>query len=313
MQPYWRRCATLLFFSLASFGQDPRDPDGLTRLVESSPTCDFNALWDSLGLTQPWEFGRVDPQHARRPCRISRVFEGDGLETPQRILVLYEPNARRAFYLRYVREQGAWRFQGAHMAESKNYPHRHEAVRAPGDRVYFRVSTQGASGSDIDSELEEWFDLARPEFKPVLALPVNGYDLRYGFGISRRVRAIIHPSDGSEDRQILADVDVRLALRDRAVGHLDFRAIYAPDETGTMRLTNVAGAGSMKAFESIFWIGEGGPSNEVLIPYAFSGLRALALEAKQKKDRDLAGALHFFLSQMKPDVPQVRELKAILR
>lgn len=80
-----------------------------------------------------------------------------------------------------------------------------------------------------------------------------------------------------------------------------------------MRLADITGAVSMKDFEPMYWIGESGPSNEALLPYAFSGLQALALEAKQKKDPDLVGALHFFLSQMKPDVPQVRELKAILR
>jgi hypothetical protein len=300
----------VLLSALVAFGQDPRDPDRLVRLVESSPRCDFNALWNSLGLTQPWEFARVDPRYATRPCRISRVFDGGGPAGPQRILVLFDPDARRAFYLRYVRQQSAWRFQGDHMAESKNYPHRHEVVHGPGDLVYLRISTQGASGSDIDSELEQWFDLARSQFTPVLMKPVAGRVRRHGFGISRRVRATIRPSDG-DGRQLIAEVEVTLEVQDRAVGDLRYRAIYAPNATGVMRLAEVAGPGSMREFESLYWIGEDGPSDEVLLPHAFQGLRVLALEAKERNP-ELAEALRFFLSQMKPDLPQVQELKAIL-
>lgn len=298
----------VLVSALAALGQDPRDPDGLVRLVESSPGCDFNALWDALGLNQPWEFGRVGPQHATRPCRISRVFEEDASNAPQRILALFDPDARRAYYLRYVR-RNAWRFEGAQMVESKNHPHRHEVVRA-GDRLYLRVSTQGASGSDIDSELEQWFDLARPAFQPVLTLPVTGHELRYGFGISRKVRTTIRPS-AADGRLLIAEVEVKLYLHDRAIGDLAYRASYAPDTLGAMRLAEMPGPGSSKEFESFTQIREDGPSNEALLPYAFSGLRALALEAREKNPY-LAEALRFFLSQMKSELPQVQELKAIL-
>jgi hypothetical protein len=198
------------------------------------------------------------------------------------------------------------------MVERKNHPHRHEVVHGRGDQVYLRVSTQGASGSDIDSEVEQWFDLVRPEFAAVLSLPVVGHEQRHGFGISRRFRSTIRSLE-ADSRHLIAAFEVTLLVLGRPVGEVRYRAVYVPDATGMMRLSEASGPGSLQDFQSMLTIGDDGPSNEFLLPHAFAGLRALALEARRSKSPDLADGLRFLLRQMKPNNSQVRQLKAILR
>ncbi len=109
------------------------------------------------------------------------------LDPDQMILVVQGDATPADIYLRFLQEKpGSWRFAGADWVAIYNHPRRHEVDRSTG-KPFLRVSSQGDRGSDVDSEIEDWFDLTQPGFEPAFSFPVQGYQQRFGFGISRRI------------------------------------------------------------------------------------------------------------------------------
>jgi len=229
---------------------------------------------------------------------------------PDQIILLIQGDTRPAdIYLRFLQEKtGTWRFTGAHEAEIHNHPRRHEVDRY-GGHPFLRVSSQGLRGSDVDNEIEDWFDLSQPGFEPVFSFPVQGRQQRLGFGIGREIFTVLI---GKRD-EIDAVLEVHFSGAGHDLGVNEYNGVYKrTGEVGKYRLESAYSSVLRRTkipnadFEALADLEEG-PSDEELIRYAMPGLRDLA----KGDDNSAKGWLKQMLAQLS-DTPEVRELKALL-
>jgi len=222
-----------------------KNPYDLARFIDSHLNFDWEPLWKALGseslLIQPC--GKLS--NGREGCSTELITVLD----PDQVIVLIQGDATPAdIYLRFMRgDAGTWRFAGAHPAFIHNHPRRHEVARF-GGKPFLRVSGQGVSGSDEDSEVEDWFDLSQPGLTPVFSFPVQGNQRRLGFGIGRRVFTYLN---GSADR-IDVTLEVQFMAFDHELGIAEFSAVYkrAP---GTEKFAFAAVKGSCRKQSSRIW------------------------------------------------------------
>jgi hypothetical protein len=138
-----------------------KDPYDLARFIDSHLGFDWDVLWKALGtegeFIQPC--GKLSDGKQGCTTELITVFNPD-----QAILLVQGDATPADIYIRYMQEKnGRWRFSGVQEAFVHNHPRRHEVDRSFGT-PFLRVGSQGIRGSDVDSEVENWYDLTRPDF-----------------------------------------------------------------------------------------------------------------------------------------------------
>ncbi len=187
------RFASIVLVSSVAFAQTApapeivraaKSPYDLARYIDSHVGFEWGPLWNALGVG-----GSLRPCENSGDCSTELITV---LDPPQTILVIDTPWETEV-YVRYLgSEKEGWRQAGAHSAFIKNYPRRHSMTRV-GKQPFLRVASQGVSGSGVSSEVEQWFDLSRPEFKPVFSFTSQGSQNRLGFGLNRELHAFASP------------------------------------------------------------------------------------------------------------------------
>jgi len=288
-----------------------KNPYDLARFIDSHLGFDWDVLWKALViqplLIQPC--GKLS--NGKRQCSTELIT----VLHPDQIILIVQGDATPAdIYFRFLQEKsGSWRFAGAFWAAIHNHPRRHEVDRSTG-KPFLRVSSQGLRGSDVDSEIEDWFDLTQSGFDPVFSFTVQGYQQRFGFGISRRIVGTIIAQKNAID--VVLDVHFEGSDNDGKydLGTTDYRAVYTQARGAklfTLQTVDAWLSGQTKLslveFEALADLDQG-PSEEDLIRYNILQLSKIA----SGRDSATKRWLKQFLTRVK-DTPAVRELKALLR
>jgi len=266
-----------------------KSPTTLARYVESHSAIDWKALRSALGLKEevPWlapcggDFGECSAEIVAlaSPDQAIVIIRGGGLSFA-------------AEYLRYLLgANGDWQFAGENSASKRNGPSNHEVMRV-GGKPFLKISSDHSEGgAAISQEIEDWFDLAQPDFEPVFSFTVDGSQGRWGFGVSRTVhaQASLSQTPGVERIDMILSVqfDGMRGLNanawysgvwERSANERKFALLRACTEMFCKE------AMSTKDFEDLA-DPVNGPSNEKLLEYALPGLQEIAMgsdpEAKQ--------------------------------
>lgn len=286
-----------------------RSPYELARYVNSHADIDWRALWVALGGAGNAALGCGNAFSGDYPCSAIAMTVKD----PDQVIVILERKYIGAGYLRFQQDaKSAWRLTGQFEAYVKNHPVRHELFRF-GGKPFLKVSMQGMSGSGLDSEFEDWFDLTLRSFEPVFGVTVQGFHMRVGFGPSSKLKTVVRSQvlDGGVE-EIQVSAVVQFSLRgEQDLGSETFTGVYRRG-LGQRKFSFVSAtwrgaAMSETEFSRVANIPEEGPSNEKLLVYAFDGLKRVAAG----KDVGAKNWLRFALTQCK-DTPERRTLLGLL-
>jgi hypothetical protein len=216
-------------------------------------------------------------------------------------------------YLRYFgSEDKGWRVGGSYAAPIKNYPRRHGIARV-GGKPFLQIASQGVTGSDVSSEIENWFDLSQPSLEPAFSFAPQGHQNRLGFGVSRTIHASASPGAIGPTETIELILEVRYSGFEIDLGAGEYSATFerGPQQKSfTLRKAETIQARpqtiSNKAFEDLVDLNEG-PTNEQLLIYALPRLKEVAAG----KNADAKEWLKLMLSNCK-DTPEKRTLLELL-
>jgi hypothetical protein len=196
------RLAAIIILSSVAFAQNAQEhaqepeivraaksPYDLVRYINSHDDIDWKPLWQILGVDA--QFGLT----CSRNCAAELIV----IENPEQAILIVNASLPYDAYLRFEKGPvGEWRVTGKYQANVwDGAPHRHEIVRA-GNTQFLLVSTHSAHGSDIDEEMEVWFDLSRPSFQPVFSYGLRGDEDALEAGISRDIEAFAHANSSTE-------------------------------------------------------------------------------------------------------------------
>jgi hypothetical protein len=218
-------------------------------------------------------------------------------------------------YIRYTHQpDGTWRCEGAQIFEIRNYPRRHEIDRTSG-KPFLRISGEGSRGSGLGEEFEQWFDLNQPGFEPVFGFPVQGFESRMGFGISRKISSYVWTDKGSIDAHLQVGLTGQGENGEINLGTVAATAIYSRNgDSGEFRCRSAyidmlkKTRMSCAEFQSLANLGEDSPTEEALIRFTLPKLEEIASGVDSREKRWLKA----YLTRVK-DIPEVRELKTLLR
>jgi hypothetical protein len=179
------RLITLGLFVISGYGQSvkqaheelanaARNPYELARYIDSHAGFEWAPLWKALRVTNPPIMPKCEPKPFSSSCPVDLIT----VLKPSQVIVAVQSWPEDA-YLRFLRDASGWRYAGSYEAFKKNFAGRHEVSRIAG-KPFLRVSCQGASGSNWDSEYEQWLDLTQPDFEPVFGFTVQGSEGHMG-------------------------------------------------------------------------------------------------------------------------------------
>jgi hypothetical protein len=300
------RLLLLGIIAISACSRNAINPYDLAKSIDSH-NVDWASIWRKLGVTDPPDIPRCDPSSGLL-CSAAAITV---FNPSQVIVAVFGPED---VYLRFLEAGSGWRYAGNYIAIEKNFGQRYEISRRF-DKSFLRVSTQGANGSNWDSEIEAWFDLSLPDFKPVFGFTAQGSENRMGLGISREVHAGVL-GWGSDPDTIDLDVEIRYSSGyDIDLGFARYKATYErPAKKAEYSLREVrpfqsdSPAISNKAFEDLADIVDDGISNEQLLIYTQPRLKQIA----SGLNADAKDWLRSVLSVCK-DTPEKRTLQALLQ
>jgi hypothetical protein len=299
------RLIALAIFAIPVCAQNTANPYDLAGDIDSHNVA-WASIWKKLGVTKPPDMPRCEVDWQ---CLADVVTV---LNPSQAILVVVAKPEN--VYLRFIADGVGWRYAGHHISVKKNFGERYQISRMLG-KTFLRVSSQGANGGDIDSEVESWFDLSLPDFEPVFEFTVQGSEIRFGVGVSRWV----HATAAAAAESIEVDLEVRYSeALDVDLGFARYKATYArAADQKKFSLREVhpffsdAPEISNKDFEDMASI-DGAttnehPTNERLLIYTLPRLKEIA----SGPDSEVKEWLRDILSVCK-DTPEKRTLQALL-
>jgi hypothetical protein len=287
-------------------------PFDLAQSIDSGNFIDWKAVSTRIGATDnsPVLPPCGDPQYS--PCSTELITVQN---PPQVILLVQQTDSREDLFLRFSKEDNGWRFAGYHIAPLKYYPSRHGMMRFD-SKPFLKVSVQGESGTGLASEIEEWFDLTLPEFKPVFSFLVQGHRSLTDIDIAREVYGFASQDRGSTVETIRLGLLVRFSFDDNDLGELDFSGIYERSSGDSKFQLRRAGinrdyAGSLvpmanKDFEDLTEMYPG-PGIEKLLVYVLPGLQELASGTDVQTKKELKTLLEGC-----KNTSEKRELEALL-
>jgi hypothetical protein len=316
-----KRAAVAIVLSSIAFSQDARrddivvaskSPTELARYIESHKVFDWVALARALGIPPPGQYDfRCGAAVVENPCSTQVV---NVLNPDQAILIVQgELLSLRDVYLRYVRKpNGEWQFSGERTAFVKEYPRRHEVARLTG-RPFLKIASDHSQiGFALMQEVEDWFDLTQPGFEPAFSFtPVGSYE-PFAFAVGRAVSAqcVYRQVSGVETIDLILDVHFNGPGLDIPA---TYTGVYGRPAGGKKFSLRAAYSGwdpkasiPLKDFEDLAGF-DGGPADERLVTYAFSGLQKIA----SGSDHDAREWLTFVLEHVE-DIPEKRTLLEML-
>jgi hypothetical protein len=276
----------------------PLSPFDLAQSVDSVARIDWNSAWKRLGRTDepPAALHCGDPRYS--PCSAEVITV---LNPAQVILLLTSGSpVTMDYYLRFSNQADTWKFTGYYEAFLRYYDRRHELMRF-GDRPFLKISVQGASGTGVASEIEEWFDLTQVDFDPVFSFPVQGHVALMDRAIGREFKGFASQDRRSNVESIDVTLNVRFTFEDNDLGDTTFSGVYERP-TGKAKFslqrayafTNIAQRPAVPNmsngdFEKMADIE--GTSIERLLAYALPGLKRIALSDDEDTKEDLRALL----------------------
>jgi hypothetical protein len=292
--------------------QTSLSPSTLAEAIDSGQAIDWAATWKALGRTEPPPpLPRCgDPNYS--PCTTELISIPN---PPQMILLLQTALPKIDYYLRFMGRGDSWHFAGYYAANLKYYPRGHGTLRFEG-KPFLKISVQGEGGTGFASEMEEWFDLTLPSFKPVFEFPAQGDDdMLPGPRIDRAVYGSASEQTGTGRESIAFTLLVRFSFEGTALGEANFLGIYVRSPHGSS--FELQSAYLYRDDDSPRQVPNGefvamtrmleGPSTDKLVSYTLPGLRKIAAG----RDSRLKSELRTLL-QSCADSPEKTELQQIL-
>jgi hypothetical protein len=212
-------------------------------------------------------------------------------------------------HFRFLQNGEKWQFAGHVRAYLKNHPRRPEIPHV-GDRPFLTISMQGISGTGIDGEFQQWFDLSQPYLNPVFGFTVQGEE--YGSAITRTVRSDAWAGRVGRADMITLTTRIDFSIEETHLDTVQYTATYQrePGERKFSLKTVDSGGKTIRAkeFYAISNIQEDPlPCQQVLI-YAMPSLAKVA----SGTDSSAKEALRSYLELCKEDTPATKALLDLL-
>jgi hypothetical protein len=316
----------LIACSVATTGQPAVDladaaksPIALARYIDTHIGFAWEPLWAALGVDTADALNSYFRCENRVDCKTDLLTFSDPDQT-----ILLITNDPWQTYLRYFgTSMTGWRFAGAYTPMPMRYfKERHGALRFH-NKPFLRIASQGASGSDVGSEYEEWFDLTQPDFKPVFSFSPQGWGLDYVtpeppvIVINHRYKELASAIQGDPGETIRLHIEVSFTGRDDSrefdLGSAGYDGVYSRDQGQKMFTLRAAYTALNKtaripnerfqALDGSFYF-----KNEEVLFYLLNRLKQIA----SGPDSAEKGFLRSFLTKCK-DTPEKRALQALMK
>jgi hypothetical protein len=299
--------------SLASAAKSPYD---LARYINSHTGFSWDPMWKTLGVGEA-DAGNLFPCENRQDCTTELITF---LDPDQTILLIHDSIPWDA-YLRYPGTPSTgWRFAGAYVPLRRYFEKRHESARV-GSKPFLRISNQGASGSDIGSEIEDWFDLTQPDFKPAFSFSPQGWGLDHinepAGAVNHRYRASATVDEEGPGESVSLLTEISFHARDNNgeydLGSASYVGVYRRDP-GQKRFSirraypvlNESAPIPNQRFETL--AGQLTFTDQEILVCILDRLKQIASGPDKPEKRQLRK----FVAQGK-DTPEKRALQALLR
>jgi hypothetical protein len=286
-------------------------PYKLAKYVDTHDDFDARALWKALNIKDQDIFLPGCQGDRRQPAQCSS--ELITVVDPLQVIVLLEDKySEFQVYLRY-RSTGArsWRFAGAYAPFVKYFHPEHRMTRL-GLKPFLVVAGQGAAGTGVTSKVEDWFDLTRPAFQPVLRFTAEATSTPAPIGIARSIRSSVVSRTTQPVERITVVLTVEFAyvegLDQRIpIGSRRDKIVYVRSGSGDFEMDRKLSTASAQEVRGFYENMEYEFSDEVLLKFNFKGLAEVA---KGKDKRSIAWLTSFL--ERCPDSEEARKLKALL-
>jgi hypothetical protein len=286
-----------------------KSPYEIARFVDTHVTFDWEPLWKALGIPKDQVF--IQPcgtmSGPKRDCSEELITVLDPFQV---ILILRHDLAEPEVYLRFLRPSGPdgsgpWKFGGYYAPYVKYFEPRHRPLRF-GRKSFFLVTRQGASGSGLSSEVEDWVDLSSPKFEPVFSLTTQGHDSGMPDRIGIETIATVVSMETDPAASLKVAYDIRFTHNGEVLGGRSDTAVYVR-HGGSFSFDAGRSKTPEADIENLYNIGDDHPSNEDYLRYLLVDLKKIATgPAGEQKDW-----LKRFLMEC-GDTAEKRELQALL-
>jgi hypothetical protein len=289
-----------------------KSPTSLARYIESHPVVEWSAIRRALDLGES--------EHWLAPCGPKSPY-GNRCSTEtvtakkpeQAILIVGSASSYALEYLRYIEEpSGDWRFSGELNVLQRNGPSHHQ-LTSHWNRPFLAISSDHSQhGVAIRQVVEDWFDLTKPDFKPMFSFTTDGSEYRWSYGVGRTMHETCKVRRTAQAEVI----DLALDIHFDGVG-LDQKATYVGiferrEKERTFKLRSAyAGLDRSKPIPTEEFADLADPfsgiDNEELLGLALPGLEKIA----RGTDADAKEWLKSILNDAK-DTPEKRRLLDLL-
>lgn len=279
-----------------------KSPYDLATFVQTHQDFDWEPLWNFSAVSERGPFlPRCNQNFSGvAPCssEIIAITPGDV------ILLLEHLESFFQVYLRYHRtDAGGWRITASYTPLVKYFRPEH-SLRTLGAKQFLVVTSQGISGTGLSSELEDWFDLTKEAFMPVLTFIRNGHYYPFPSGIAREVRGTLVSASARPVEQITVSFDAAFentekdGTRTPLFSRTD-RVVFTRSATGEFTTHEI------EPFYDILDDPDPGPA--AFLRFAWKPLASIAANPRDKLFPWLAAYL-----KTCPNTPESRKLKALL-
>ncbi len=287
-----------------------KSPYDIARFVDTHIAFRWEALWQALGIQKKDDVFMQPCGEMGGPKRDCSEELVTILDPFQVILILRHNLAGPEVYLRFLRNtgpdnSGPWEFGGHYSPLVKYFEPRHRTLRF-GRKPFLAVTRQGASGSGLSSEVEDWMDLTLPKFEPVFSLTTEGHysGLPDRVGLETFAFPVSTETDSAERIQVAYQASFTRNGETFAIRSDSATYIRRGDEF-------VFDAGRSKTpeadIENIYNFGDDLPSNEDYLRYLLPQLKEIATGPQD----ELKDWLKRFLDECE-NTAEKRELQALL-
>jgi hypothetical protein len=294
---------TLTSAEAAELARATKNPFELARFIDKHPAGSWDVEWKSPSLS-------VKPSRSVEEAGFCAAQVVSVMVPEQAIVIVQcESSSTSDQYVRYSRRSdGAWKCEGLREFFIRHGATSHQLSREDGQR-FLRVSHYGDSGTGLNVELEDWFDLTRPGFEPIFDFPVRGnYNQPYVIGTE--FTAAVTANEGQLLVELMVKFETDISEEHvTPLGERELEATYRRDGSGKFQCASVRGdeafvsCADFKALST-----SGGPSEEDLVRLSLRVLKEVATGSNGHQKR----WLRRYLAQRK-DTPEVRELRSLLK
>lgn len=290
--------------------QAAKSPYDIARFVDTHITFQWESLWTALGIQKEDDVFMQPCGELGGPKRDCSEELVTVLDPFQMILILRHDLAGPEVYLRFLRNSGPdnagpWEFGGYYSPPVKYFEPRNRTLRF-GTKPFFVVTRQGASGSGLSSEVEDWMDLTLPKFEPVFSLTAQGHysGLPDRVGLETFAFPVSTENDSAERIQIAYQASFTcngetFAIRSDSATYI---------RRGEKFVFDASRSKTPEAdIDNIYNFGDDLPSNEDYLRYLLPQLKEIAA-GPQSETRDW---LKRFLEEC-DNTAEKREIQALL-